>query len=69
MNPNAFVASVMEQLSEFLHPGQRVLFTLHIGCSFTQQGQEALEPVVGTGESTVEFTVFVGEAKPHTLEI
>lgn len=69
MKPSIFVASVMEQLAEFLQPGQPVEFRLYVGCGRTRAGQHDCEPIVNFGENEVRFTVLVGVATAHKPEI
>jgi len=69
MQPKEFVASVMEQLSGFLRPGQPVHFDLNVGPAYPERGAQEMTSCVGHGASRLRFTVLAGGAMPHIPEI
>lgn len=68
MQPKEFVACVMEQLSEFLRPGQPVHFDLCVG-PCREEGVPGMTVSVDHGTSRLRVTVLADEARLHTPEI
>ena len=68
MQPKEFVACVMEQLSEFLRPGQPVHFDLCVG-PCREEGVPEMTVSVGHGTSRLRVTVLADEATEHKPEI